>query len=66
MMLTSSQQYVYDQSYRTMLSQASAMEKRYGTNWKQIIHTISINTAKRQAPGHRPKQQGTDGCPCCK
>jgi hypothetical protein len=65
MMLTSSQQYVYDQSYRTMLSQASAMEKRYGKNWKQIIHTISINTAKKQAPETRPQQKGTDGCPCC-
>jgi hypothetical protein len=48
-----------------MLSQANAMEKRYGKNWKQIIHTISINTAKKQAPETRPQQKGTDGCPCC-
>ncbi len=65
MNLTNHQQMVYNQSYRNMLSQPSLMEKRYGKNWKQVIHNISINTAKKQAPTHTNNKSGDDGCPCC-
>lgn len=65
MNLSPEQQIVYNQMYTNMLKQPTAMEKRYGKNWKQIIHTISINNSKKQAPAHRPNNNGNDGCPCC-
>ena len=65
MNLTDHQQMVYNQSYKNMLSQSNVMEKRYGKNWKQIIHTISINNAKKQAPTHDMNKDGECGCPCC-
>lgn len=64
MNLPRNQQLLYDQLYNTMLSNPTIMKKKYGQNWKQVIHNISINNAKKIASTHLTDNSGD--CPCCK